>query len=620
MLLRSLSSYEFDKVVAIFGIGFSVILTIWGGMSGKMLAPILGVLILFSSSLWLILRNNAQSIPFDINISGSKNRVKFWAVCFFSLYILSILVFRFRTDFYERPLLYFILSALMAGVIACEILSAERRDTGLILFQIIILGMSVSFTQVLITPGLIGIDPWYHEIFTEKIINDNFILKDQMYSNQPIFHLIIAVTSIVTTLPYKFSALFSVCFVQITCDAIFIFLIANFFFKNVRFGLLSALLVVILDLHIRMSYWSIPSGFGFVFIAIALYLIFTRSKNTNKIVLISLLILAMISTILIHAIIATCMAFFLFTIWGSIKMSQFLNSKNESNIPLLVPIFFAVAMIAWWIYLTWNFSIVNRFIDFDYSLALPGISTGSYAVPFGEMLFSSIGHNLFFTVAIFGILYMISKKGNSYTFSLAIISVIPIIIVFIADIVGSEILSNRWSYISYTLLSIPLALTVYSIGNWAIKKEICVNVFNFGIVTTLFFFMLMSPYGNVDNNTFYPTTDNSNYYLQSELAGSNFFSQNSMGSIYTDAFHSHTYFIDDSGNIQKRIRLLETELKTGDFNRDGSTTVIRTRFISSATKDKGFFEKTIVPNVDNYLLNSGLDKIYENSAMTGYIG
>lgn len=112
-------------------------------------------------------------------------------------------------------------------------------------------------------------------------------------------------------------------------------------------------------------------------------------------------------------------------------------------------------MIAWWIYLTWNFSIVNRFIDFDYSLALPGISAGSYAVPFGEMLFSSIGHNLFFTVAIFGILYMISKKGNSYTFSLAIISVIPIIIVFIADIVGSEILSNRWSYISYTLLSIP---------------------------------------------------------------------------------------------------------------------------------------------------------------------
>lgn len=108
-----------------------------------------------------------------------------------------------------------------------------------------------------------------------------------------------------------------------------------------------------------------------------------------------------------------------------------------------------------------------------------------------------------------------------------------------------------------------LALTVYSIGNWAIKKEICVNVFNFGIVTTLFFFMLMSPYGNVDNNTFYPTTDNSNYYLQSELAGSNFFSQNSMGSIYTDAFHSHTYFIDDSGNIQKEYDYWKPNLKPG---------------------------------------------------------
>nr|WP_321352419.1 hypothetical protein [uncultured Methanoregula sp.] len=588
-------------------------------MSGKMLAPVLGILIFFSSSLWLIMRNTVHSIPFNINIPESKKRVKFWAICYFLLYTLSILAFQFRINLYERPLIYFIFLALMSGVIACEILSAERRYTSLILIQIIFLGMNVYWTQSLIAPGLIGIDPWYHEIFTGKIINDNFILKDQMYSNLPIFHLIIAVTSIVTALPYKFSAIFSVCFLQIACDAIFIFLIVKHFFKNIHFGLLSALLIIILDLHIRMTYWSIPSGFGFVFIAIALYLIFTRIKNTYKIILVSLLILMMILIILTHALIATCMAFFLFTIWGSIKLYQYLHSKSESNISLLVPIIFTTVMIGWWIYLTWNFSILTRFLYFDYSLTMPSISTVSLAIPFGEMVFSSIGHNLFFTVAIFGILYMISKKGNSSTFSLALISVIPLIIVFIADIIGSEILSNRWSYISYTLLSIPLALTIYSISNWAIKKEIYVNIFNFGFVAALSFLMLMSPYGNVDNNTFYPNTNNQNFYLQSEITGSNFFSQNSIGFISTDIFNSHTYFIDETGNIQNRIQSLETELNTGNFNQ-GGITVIRTRFLSTATKKKGFLAKTIIPNVDIYLSNLGFNKIYENSGITGYSG
>jgi len=605
--------YEFEKILAILGILFSILLIIWGGINGKMLAPIIGTLIIISCVLWLFFRENVPDVPIKINLPESKSHVKFWAIFFFALYTLSILVFYLRINSYERPLLFFIFSSLMAGTIACEILSAERRHDGLILLQILILGLSVAWTQLLITPSLIGIDPWYHASLTNQIINETFIPKSHMYSNQPIFHLIIGMTSIITTLSYKLATMASVCFAQITCCAVFIFLIAKYIFKNHQLGLLSALLVIILDLQIRMSYWSIPSGFGLIFIVILLYLIFVRTMNTPKIILTILMLLIMVSIILTHALVATCMAFFLFCIWGAYIYYRYLHPKSKNYISLLIPIFFTISMIFWWIYHTYNFNILIRFISFDYSLTMPNLgTTATLPVPYGEMVFSSIGHNLFFCLSILGIFYMISKKGNNATFSFALISVTPLIIVFIADIFQNEILSYRWIYIIYTILSIALALALYLVSIRSIKRPIFIRLFFLGIIATLSILMLMSPYGNVDNNSFHPTTGTSNYYSQSEIVGSDFFMQKSTGQISTDPFHSNTYFIDEYGNVQKRVLTFKTELNSGSFNNDETMKILRSNYFSqTAQRQKNF---------NSYALNPDVNRIYDNSAIIGYSG
>ena len=59
---------------------------------------------------------------------------------------------------------------------------------------------------------------------------------------------------------------------QIICNAVFVFLIAKCLFKNHRVGLLAALLVILANHLIRMTYWSIPNAFGIVFIPIVIYL------------------------------------------------------------------------------------------------------------------------------------------------------------------------------------------------------------------------------------------------------------------------------------------------------------------------------------------------------------
>src|SRR5690606_8187576 len=105
-----------------------------------------------------------------------------------------------------------------------------------------------------------------------------------------------------TTVPYKFAVLMSVSFGQIACNAFFIFLFGNYLFKNHRVGLLAALLVIISDLNIRMSYWSIPNALGAIFVIIILYVLFEKRKNTPRFVVSVLIILMMAVIILTHAL------------------------------------------------------------------------------------------------------------------------------------------------------------------------------------------------------------------------------------------------------------------------------------------------------------------------------
>ena len=174
--------------------------------------------------------------------------------------IIIILIFRFRPDLYERPLLYFIISALMAGLIACQIVFSREQYKSVILSQIIILGASIPWSQLLLYPTVIGVDPWYHQNVTLKII-EFATIPDGGYSHLPLFHLIIAINSLFLDLNYKIAAMFSVSIAQIVCNVLFIYLLGIFTTKNNRVGLFSALMVILAGHHIY-ELWSIPNGFA----------------------------------------------------------------------------------------------------------------------------------------------------------------------------------------------------------------------------------------------------------------------------------------------------------------------------------------------------------------------
>jgi len=632
--------YELDKTCATLGAVVSTCCVIFLLTYQKNLGylPIhlflFAFLVMCSCIFWLVFRKENLS---TFSPSPSEPRVKLWALCFFILYTLSVVAIYFRSSLYERPLVYFVLTILMAGIIACEVCTAERRHVGLILIQIFLLGISLNASLSLIVPSLIGGDPWYHYDLTTRILNSHYIPHGDMYSTMPFFHLTIAVTSIITTLPYKFSTLVSVSFGQIVINSIFIFLIADYLFKNHRIGLLSALLVVIGDENIIRSIAPIPNSFGYIFILIVIYLIFTKFRGTYKFPTYVLLILSMGSTILVHSIPALIVTICLFTIWVSyyyLKFFPLQKTQKTQYITLLVPLGFFLAMLSWWYYVGTQAADATRILaealnlDVTSFSPIPDITANAIVADTMEVIFINFGLYIFICLSLVGLFYMISRRGNNLTFCFALISVIPLTIYICTYSLGGlvydatfNILPGRWINLIQILMCVPSALCIYLIGKDKIRSVDCRSLFFGGLIMVLSLFMMMTPSGSPDNHTLTPSKQYWSYYTDSEMSGNDFFANKSIGILSSDRNHAihtsssvfqHVYGID-----RDRLRMLDFEIQSGIFEPDDSIKIFRYKRILEFQR-VGVFSSIVQPDLNTYMSRCGFDKIYESPTMTGY--
>lgn len=600
--------------MAFLGIVFASIQFIRAIINGSIISFIFALLILIPCAYWLSIRNNAiiKLIP---QIQPSNNIFRIFMISFFSLYTISILSLFFRENLFERPFSFFILLAIMAGILVVEIISSKETEKYQILIQIIFMGLLLGWSQLLITPSLIGIDPWWHQMFATNIQQIHFIPEGYGYSNFPIFHLFTIITSFLTQFGYKYSVMSSVGLMQIICNTLFIYLFGIFLFKNYKIGLLASFFLIIGPYQVYMNYISIPNSFAPIFILIILYILLKLKINLKNSLILSIL---MFSLILTHTISAFFLAIILFVCWGSFALYDYIDPNNKEKFPISIPIIYSFAMLLWWTYdhstiMTFADIILNMFkIDY-FMIPTPESLITSLQKPGLEQIFKILGLFIFLYIPIAGIFYMVSDRGTRLTFTIAIIGIFTILILNLSFLLGLPIIPDRWFYYSEIFLSIPLAITI------VLNKKTDLRFKSGHFIVTLFFVIfltflaIMNPIANSDNMKFSPEKnrislseseikagETVSYYAQMPLISDRFYSNSLHWSGINATFFDDEIYYRDYAGLTNKITLVRNAILTQDF------------WIYSTTSKLDY-------NLNRELEHFGLSRIYDSHSVKAYL-
>jgi len=550
-------------------------------------------------------------------------------VLFFLLLSYSIISIYLRPDPYLRPLGYFISTALMATIVANEILflSPQKSRICFALCKIIIMGLSLTYSQILIFPNVVGNDPWAHQSFTLKILNNGHIPEDFGYSKLPLMHLMIGMTSIITNLGYNMASMFSISSLQVVCDALFVFLLGKFLIST-KVGLLAALLLEVANYHILFGYETMPNTMAAILIMPIIFILLKLRKD--KPFISTLLDMFLMGTlILTHTVTAMCFAIILFLFWVSSEIYTKLfhreidlSTITFDSVTLTICALFSIVMLAYWSYISGHILTLANLIKLGFYNPLLnwGYQSLSY-IPSWEEIFTNVGMLLFFSLSFIGCFYMISKEFRNKN-RLAITSggIVILFLAFFPIIIGKSIIMTRWCYFSQILLVIPLSLSLFLLNG--IFKHKLIKGFLMSIsVFTLSFLLIMSPVANIDNHLFFPNSGYRRAFTESEIIGASFFTRNSIDKISSDFLYisckSSSIFANYYNVSYDRIISLDNSLYNENFTRDGSIKIIRREIVErSFCLARGIYRLDYDPNI--LLTNSGFNKIYDSFAITAY--
>ena len=456
-----------------------------------------------------LLKSTMPSVSSSIKIKSSTHLIL--NILFFVLLSYSILSIYLRPEPYIRPLSYFISIILMVGVLGVEILFLPARKSAavLVLVKIILIALSLRWSQPLIYPSGILSDPGAHQWFTTQIVNTGHIPEGWSYSKLPNMHLMIGTTSLITGLNYKIATMMSTSLFQVICDLGFVFLIGRLIW-NAKAGLLGALLLATANHHINLGVAVIPTTAAATLIPIIIYLLLKNNKD-RRVSIQALVILLFLALILTHTVTALCMAILLFVFWVGSEIYNRLYRQQPILLatPTAVSLF-GVAMLGWWMYVSGHIKNVTEAFRRGYTLdwatgvsEAVGPEAAQYveAIPFSGELILHIGMFVFFVFSILGCLYLLSDNFKNRSRFVLVGGGIIILFMGFAPWTYQMGLLHRWWYFSQILLAVPLAIFLLSLCR-ILQKRLTKAFLLTALILPLTFLMVMSPVANYDNDTF----------------------------------------------------------------------------------------------------------------------
>lgn len=515
--------YSLDVMLSSAGILWALALILLASVRDKPSYAEVGIILLLACIAYLLLLRGT-GFPDTSEPTRTHPLYLLFNILFFAGFMFTMLSLHLRSDPYVRPLSYFVAIAIMAGILAAEIIFLPRSKphSWLVLTQIMLIPLSLAWSQLLLFPTLIGDDPWWHQWFTQSILDSGFVSGSSSYARLPVTHLVSGTTMLVTGLDFKMAALLSISSMNIICLLLFTFLIGRLVFSD-KTGLLAALILGISIDFVGMSFRIMPNTFAAFMMLPIIYTLF-KLRTSQPLVAISLSLLLMLALILTHTIVSMCMAILLLALWVGFAVFNWMHNQRKTPVTLGIVILFVIMMFGWWTYSSRHLTILAHLLQWGFSIDywLPSVPVQAemaqytHIVPVFESLFNSVGRYLLIGISLPGCFYVLSKKvSHPYAFAVAVGALAVAGMTLIASVAGWGIQTGRWHYFVQILVSVPLAVSLLlfaaSIKN-GVGKVLSVTI----LTTTLACLMILTPTANLDNPVFNHTVVQK-AYEESEL-------------------------------------------------------------------------------------------------------
>jgi len=486
----------------------------------------IGFTILFASLLYLFLKPRLIEDKFH-GLFVSFRQKKALDILFFIL--IGIISIIWYTQLYSRPIEYFILISLLAGLISLDILTNKKENSVLpILLKIFFLAIMIRAGIYYNFPSIMGYDAFIHTKIANLISITGFIPPfdiSNKYINYPIFHIFISMTKILSFIDIKDAIFFSIGVISII-SILFIFILVNRF-AGPRIGFLSALIIIFSNQIITTGITNITAGSlvlcNFMMI---LYLLLYRKNGSFIFTVILFLITA--TMILTHQLstFVVLMSVVLITI-GFILFEFSFKSTKKNPIYLYYLPFFAISMIFYWMstpaYNKQSFfdTILGPLIDvleFGGRYGSDMLIVGTeYSLPFIEIVLLQASYLAIPFFAIGGVYLWLSKK-NAKKFSIAIAGLALFFLIYSVPLLGiRNLLTARWMPFLTIFLGILAAAYIISCVN-LVKSNPRKIVIMFMVITIFSFLMIITPGINKDNPLVAKDTTPRNQYTFNEIS------------------------------------------------------------------------------------------------------
>ncbi|MGA8849161.1 MAG: hypothetical protein WB564_04960 [Dehalococcoidia bacterium] len=623
-----------DTTLATLGCVLAIPLTLYLRSKSSPVYTALGVIVFLACLAYLLLRRRSPAFALA-QAEATPRMYLLLNILFFCLLTYSIATFYLRPELYTRPLGYFIALSALAAILAIEILFLPSHKSAVYfaLFKIIIVSLSLVWSQLLLYPSLVGVDPWGHQMFTMKILHAGHIPSGYDYSRLPGMHLLIGGTSLITGLDYKMAAMFSVSLSQVVCIILFIFLLGKFI-HSAKAGLLAALSLGTANYFIWYSYWTVANTMGVVFIPIIIYLLFKlRQEKPKASICLSALFIALV--ILTHTISTVALVVILFSLWLGFELYKRLRyqAAERARIFLVAALVLTGAGLIYWTFVSGHIDdlikLAKLFITKYLLILLPGIgpppqelspleaAVAQYQnliVPFSERLFNQLGFLLSSAFALIGAFALLSQRlRNRYGFSLVIAGFVTLIVTYIgiaADFYAAE----RFGYPLQILLAIPVGIAFLWLASLPGKKIASMCLIGI-LVFALSFLMVIA--SNQDNRTFSPNTIVRYAFAQSELQAANTASNIYDGKIAGDEFYNQLKYLPEPDG---RIVDISDQLYSRNFtNCQDMLVLIRKEIVVNPLKISELSPFRLDYDPRQAFTEQGFSKVYDCGSVSGFV-